>query len=57
MAVQFRLDATGNMGVGGGSPAGLNLGGNFAVGTPAFYTLALIVALLIVILAVAHSLR
>jgi len=39
-----------------GVRAGTDLG-HWAVGTPAFYTLVLLLALLLVIFAVAHSLR
>jgi hypothetical protein len=56
MAVQFRLDASGVAGVGGGFPSGSDFS-HWAVGTPAFYSLALLIALIIVIVMVAHSLR
>lgn len=56
MAVQFRLDARGSAGIGGGVPSNSNLS-HFAVGTPAFYSLALLVALVVIIVMVGHSLR
>jgi hypothetical protein len=56
MAVQFRLDATGAAGVGGGVPSQSNLS-HWAAGTPAFYTLVLLVALVAIIVVVGHSLR
>lgn len=55
-AVQFRLDATGTAGVGGGVRSNSNLS-DWAVGTPAFYSLLLLLALVLVIIAVGHSLR
>lgn len=57
MAVQFQLDASGVAGIGGGVKSSSDLGSHFAVGTPAFATVALLVVLVIVIIAVAHSLR
>jgi len=57
VAVQFRLDARGQAGIGGGVPASADAGAHFAVGTPAFYSLALLLVLIAVIVAVAHSLR
>ncbi len=57
MAVQFSLDASGVAGIGGGARSSSDLGAHFGVGTPAFATLALLVVLVIVIIAVAHSLR
>jgi hypothetical protein len=56
LAVQFRVDASGVAGIGGGSPSSADFS-HWSVGTPAFYSLVLLVALIIVIVAVAHSLR
>jgi hypothetical protein len=56
MAVQFRLDATGAAGIGGGVPASTNLS-QWSAGSPAFYSLLLLIALIVIIVMVGHSLR